>query len=740
MAAWDPDGAGPLPPLLVAGGAFSHIGRAHAEGIAAWDGSAWHPLGAAPSLSFLDVVDGGLYASASFDGVDFLRRWNGNTWIALGGSGPTTALVSFNGSLTAGGFGFRTSDGSDIHGAFSWDGTAWRELSGLSGDPSHQFPQVTGLAVLNGLLYACGNFSVGGEPFCLARWDGAAWFGVSSAPNLSSIRVFGDDLLVAGQFSVIGGVAAHNIARWDGTAFHPLGDGVVGGPYGSARIVAGVDGGVVVGGSFQTAGGAVANNIAVWDGRSWAAFGIGLDPGASCGAVFNGSLFVGGDFTGSGDQILSRLARWDGGSWQPIGTGMNDVPQALTVCDPDAAGPALQALYAGGLFREAGGARVDGIGGWNGTNWASLGWGTDGNVYAFTLWDPDGGGPLSAQLVAGGGFAHTGSDSTGQIETGRVARWDGTAWHAIGQGLGQQADARVNALTTLDGDLVAAGYIDVDGSGEQNRVARWDGAAWQSMGNPFDANIDALAVFQGQLYAAGAFTSTFFGPPVSRIARWNGSGWTNVGGGVDAAGAPWIYALAVYRGELVVAGHFAFAGAANANNIAAWNGTSWRALGLGVTNDDTAIPSILALCTHEGNLIASGRFAYADQQQVDNLARWDGLAWTNLGWGTNDTVRCLASFGGELIVGGDFTAVGDDTNGEQVSVHWARWRDMGCCGSADFNGDGAAGTDADIDAFFACLSGNCCPTCGSADFNGDGAVATDADIEAFFRVLAGGSC
>ena len=30
--------------------------------------------------------------------------------------------------------------------------------------------------------------------------------------------------------------------------------------------------------------------------------------------------------------------------------------------------------------------------------------------------------------------------------------------------------------------------------------------------------------------------------------------------------------------------------------------------------------------------------------------------------------------------------------------------------------------------------------CGSADFNGDGDVGTDADIEAFFRVLAGGSC
>jgi hypothetical protein len=62
------------------------------------------------------------------------------------------------------------------------------------------------------------------------------------------------------------------------------------------------------------------------------------------------------------------------------------------------------------------------------------------------------------------------------------------------------------------------------------------------------------------------------------------------------------------------------------------------------------------------------------------------------------------------------------------------------CGTTDINGDGDYGTDADIEAFFACLAGNCCPTCQSADFNGDGDPGTDADIEAFFRVLAGGPC
>jgi hypothetical protein len=65
-----------------------------------------------------------------------------------------------------------------------------------------------------------------------------------------------------------------------------------------------------------------------------------------------------------------------------------------------------------------------------------------------------------------------------------------------------------------------------------------------------------------------------------------------------------------------------------------------------------------------------------------------------------------------------------------------------CCGSADFNCDGDVGTDADIESFFACLSGSCpaAPCTGTADFNGDGDVGTDADIEAFFRVLGGGTC
>jgi hypothetical protein len=80
--------------------------------------------------------------------------------------------------------------------------------------------------------------------------------------------------------------------------------------------------------------------------------------------------------------------------------------------------------------------------------------------------------------------------------------------------------------------------------------------------------------------------------------------------------------------------------------------------------------------------------------------------------------------------------------GSVAAVLTGSYPSCSTCGSADFNGDGAVGTDADIEAFFACIGGSCCPTCDphGADFNGDGAIGTDADIEAFFRVLGGGPC
>jgi hypothetical protein len=95
---------------------------------------------------------------------------------------------------------------------------------------------------------------------------------------------------------------------------------------------------------------------------------------------------------------------------------------------------------------------------------------------------------------------------------------------------------------------------------------------------------------------------------------------------------------------------------------------------------------------------------------------------------------------GTAVIQSTVLPSGDGYPGGAAS--WTFTVEGAACGTADFNGDDDFGTDADIEAFFACLAGNCCGTCfsGGADFNGDGDFGTDADIEAFFRVLAGGSC
>jgi predicted outer membrane repeat protein len=88
----------------------------------------------------------------------------------------------------------------------------------------------------------------------------------------------------------------------------------------------------------------------------------------------------------------------------------------------------------------------------------------------------------------------------------------------------------------------------------------------------------------------------------------------------------------------------------------------------------------------------------------------------------------------------DDPSIPDSGDGRGAIIDMGAYEFQGASCSPDFNGDGDSGTDADIEAFFACLAGSCCPSCASADFNHDGDTGTDADIESFFRVLAGGPC
>src|SRR5262249_16277968 len=151
------------------------------------------------------------------------------------------------------------------------------------------------------------------------------------------------------------------------------------------------------------------------------------------------------------------------------GSGIHDFGfvAALTVYD-NGSGPAL---YAGGLFAIAGGVVVNYIAKWDGTSWSALGRGMGGEfdplVEALTVYD-DGRGPA---LYAGGVFAVAGG-----VPVGRIAKWDGTSWSALGRGM-TGLNPFVEALTVYnDGTgpaLYAGGVFTMAGEVPANRIAKW---------------------------------------------------------------------------------------------------------------------------------------------------------------------------------------------------------------------------------------------------------------------------
>lgn len=164
---WDPDGAGPQPPELVAGGDFSTAGGVPASRIARWNGSTWAPLGTGVlgSVLALTVLPGGDLAAGGFFGfaggvaVDHIASWDGTSWAPLGAgfNNSVYALAVLpSGDLAAGG-NFTAAGGLTANYVARWDGSTWAPLgAGMNS-------WVYALAVLpNGELAAGGNFVTAG--------------------------------------------------------------------------------------------------------------------------------------------------------------------------------------------------------------------------------------------------------------------------------------------------------------------------------------------------------------------------------------------------------------------------------------------------------------------------------------------------------------------------------------------------------------------------------------------------
>jgi hypothetical protein len=406
----------------------------------------------------------------------------------------------------------------------------------------------------------------------------------------------------------------------------------------------------------------------------------------------------------------------------------------LTVFD-DGGGPAL---YLGGQFAQAAGlAGTRGLAKWDGQAWSAVGGGMERSVYA-TAVSSVGGSPA---LYVGGNFL-----AAGGVPANRIARWDGQSWSALGDGVG----SRVSAIAEYNGALYVGGYFTTAGGQPASHIAKWDGVTWSALPNDgLQEDVLAFAVYDDgsgpKLYVGGVFVRTADSAVqgLTRIASWDGTSWAAVGGGLSGFT---VSCLTVFNGQLIAAGSLGPAGGPNL--IYAWNGQYWSSIG------DTGYSGVSALSVFDDGtgpaLYVGGTLTEAAGVPASKIAKWDGGSWSALGDGITsaDTggyrqVFAMRPFqsgsGNALCVGGMFGSAGNVPGTAQLA-RWVPCRPTVCC-PTDYNGDGDVGTDADIEAFFACLGGNCCATCPpDADFNCDGDVGTDADIEAFFRVLAGGHC
>lgn len=301
--------------------------------------------------------------------------------------------------------------------------------------------------------------------------------------------------------------------------------------------------------------------------------------------------------------------------------------------------------------------------------WTNLGGGTNNLVYD-VLFAPDG------TLYATGQFTAAG------IAVAKIARWTGTAWAALGAGLGG-GDGYCMAWGP-DGNLYVGGSFTTAGGGAANRVARWDptAAAWYALGAGLDAAVWDMAFGNdGRLYVAGAFANAG-GAPAACAAVWDGAAWAALGAGLDAAA----YAVDVAPdGRVYFGGSFANAGGAAAVSIAVWNPTTsaWAALGAGMSAGATVMHIMIA---ENGVVYAFGSFTTAGGIAALGAAHWNGVSWQAMGAGFTS--------GGVLVGSGDFAPDGTIyvgggglVSGYPILPNFAFWRDpLWIAGDGDTDG------------------------------------------------------
>jgi hypothetical protein len=591
-----------------------------------------------------DLYIGGTFTLMGLDvPVNRVAKWNGSTWSALGAgvpSGTVRALhyhAASNRLYIGGSFGVQV-----------WDGTTHSSPDLL--------PPVFAFASHGNAVYAGVNQGTGGV---ITTSDGGAnWSQVGATFAGGVVALVVDPAtgtLYAGGFFDNVGVPANNVARWNGTAWAALGDGLM--DVVTCLAWDATQNRLFAGGGFRGTPPTVPDHVAAWNGSAWSSVGDAFTPlPADLNAIAwdakQGRLFIGGRRLQPQAQALDSPALvWTAASntWQPTDLGNNNIVRALVF---DAATGELHAggrIFSGGLTSDA---AADNVATFVGNTWLGVSTlGTDGPIEK-VLRDA-----ARNRLYVIGGFSRIAG-----VNALSAAMFDGSRWQAMGRGLFATRMQAI-ALDPGTGDVYVSGsFTNEDGS---PGVARWNGTAWTGLGTGIFPAPNALAWddVNNFLYAGGPFFQAG-GVSAEAVARWNGTAWSALAEGV-IGGINGVNALAMddQNARLYVGGDFDTAGNVPHNRIAAWTGFAWLPVGKGIQPSANDAVSALALDAANGKLYVGGTFAAALNPNdavvnASNVAVYNigTNTWSALSGGVNGRVLALAYDPVQkLAVGGQFT-------------------------------------------------------------------------------------
>lgn len=188
------------------------------------------------------------------------------------------------------------------------------------------------------------------------------------------------------------------------------------------------------------------------------------------------------------------------------------------------------------------------------------------------------------------------------------------------------ATSFVKSIVFFQGDLYVGGFFQGIGSLNASNIARWDGTSWHSLGsgsaNGVNNSVQSMSIFQNKLYIGGIFQKAG-GMDINFLVIWDGSSFTSLPAGsllsVSSPTGSYVTTTLVVGSQLWVGGYF---GVLSSVNLGVWNGTAWRVFGSGASSYINSFENI------GSDVYISGQFSYIGSQQLNQLAKWNGSAFS----------------------------------------------------------------------------------------------------------------